>query len=389
MNSNSNVKKRVGSSIFTILIIAFGLFLVCGVRPPQPQIEDSAVDGTELENTGMDELGDDDLAEFLDEEDSDNTGSDSGEELFTDDSEGFSDDSEDGEMSDILKLLDSDDSDSEEDDDLFAFEDNSIDENDQSDIEFASVNDLTSSASSSEEADQFEGALSDEAYSELTNEAERLTESLGDKDQEADSLKQILESYDEKIAVMELENSGVGQQYSAPSTFETSPTTYSSNESSTSEYASSESSYSTPAPQTSSASTSSRPKKRAKSKAEVFSSKYNSALNKYNSGSYDSAARKFEELISKESTDVLADDCQFWLGECHLAMRDYTRAILEYEKVFAFDDNENADDAQFKIGLSFLESGNRKMAKNELDSLLDFYADSQLARKARSYLQRL
>ncbi len=70
-------------------------------------------------------------------------------------------------------------------------------------------------------------------------------------------------------------------------------------------------------------------------------------------------------------------------------MRDYTRAIVEYETVFSYDDNENADAAQFKIGLSFMESGNRKMAKHELDSMLNFYADSELARKARSYLQRL
>jgi len=366
MNSNHNVKKTVGTSIVTLLIIAFGLFLVCGVRPPQPTIEDSSIDSAQF---GDEELGSDDLAEFLDDSGGgDDLGIDSqSNDDFAADESASSDDSD---MNDILKLLDSDDSASDDDDDLFAFDESDFSGEDNSGVELASVTDVTRSASSSEEADQFEGALTNEAYDELTQEADRLNQVLEEKNEIADSLKEVLETYDEKIAVMELENSGVGSQYTPSPTYNSqAPASTSS-----SSYASDESYSSTSTPRSSGSS---------------FSSRYDTAINKFTSGKYSQALRKFEELISKEPSNQLADNCQFWIGECYLAMKDYTRAVLEFEKVFAYDDNENADDAQFKIGLSFLEEGNRKMARQELDTLLDFYADSELVREARSHLQRL
>lgn len=389
MNDN-NVKKKLGTSLLTIFIIALGLFLVCGVKPPQPTIDDSAMEGADFGES----LEDDDLAAFLDEDTegaaSDDAFGDSGfsDDLFAEESTDseFSE-SGDEDMNDILKLLDSEDS-GESDDDLFAFDDSDFDTEEESAIELASVSDLTSSASGSEEADQFEGAMSDEQYQEMEQEATRLSDVLTEKTEEADSLNQVLESYDEKIAVMELENSGVGQQYQPTS----SSAQYSASEASSA--SGSYSNTSQPAASQSETSTakSIAPPKRtriSRSRKAGFNSSYDLALNSFNSGEYTTAVQKFQKLLDNEPNHKLADDCQYWLGECFMAMRDYTRAIVEYEKVFSYDDKENEDAAQFKIGLSFLESGNRKMAKYELDSMLNFYADSELARKARSYLQRL
>lgn len=406
MSDNFNVKKKAGTSIITVLIIAFGLFLVCGGRPPQPAFDDPA--GGEEEFALNSDDGE--LADFLDDESgsgddfgmdedifADNSESGSSDDLFASDDLG-SGDSEDGSMDDILSLLDSEEGSGDDDGDLFAFDDSDFENSDDSPIEFASVDDLTSSASSSEEGEQFEGAMTNSAYEEMASEAERLNDILNNKTTEADSLKRVLESYDEKIAVLELEQSGVGQQYDIPQTpayiepptsvpQETSNSYASTSESSSASY---DDDYVAPRkPVSVAAGPSRKSSSKSSSGGSSASSKYNAALNDYNSGKYDEAARKFEEVLEKDASGKLSDNCQYWLGECYMAMRDYTRAILEYEKVFVYDDDENDDDAQFKIGLSFLESGNRKMARNELDSLLDFYSDSELARKARSYLQRL
>jgi TolA-binding protein len=385
--SDNNVNKRLGTTLITIFVIALGLFLVCGVRPPQPSIDDSAIEGSDFSEEPQ---GDGELESFLDGETdgaANSDGSDNSElsdNLFAEESPAS--ESTEGDMNDILKLLDSENN-SESDDDLFAFDDGSG-SGEEFSGELASVSDVTSSASSSEEADQFEGAIPDEKYQEMEQEASRLSEVLTDKSEEADSLKDVLETYDEKIAVMELENSGVGQQYQP---------TYSSAQSSVSEKSAASDSYSSTNPSAAStkaasfASSIEAPKRARVSqpKPAGFNSNYDQALNNFNSGEFTSAVKKFQELLETEPAHKLADDCQYWLGECFMAMRDYTRAIVEYEKVFSYDDHENADAAQFKIGLSFLESGNRKMAKSELDSMLDFYAESELARKARSYLQRL
>jgi len=379
MDTNHNVKKTVGTSIITILIIAFGLFLVCGVRPPQPTIEDSAVDSA---NFGNDEFGDGDLAGFLEDGDGEdiNTSESGASTTSENEAEVAAWDETDDDMGDIMNLLDSGDDYGDDDSDLFAFDDSDF--SDGGGTELASVSDLSSSASSSEEADQFEGSMTNENFEEMSKEADRLTEVLDEKTQTSDSLKEVLQGFDEKIAVIELENSGAG--YAPPASNYTPPKPAASSNSyaSTSSYAGSDYSES-PAPRSVSRSSS-----RSSTKAN-FDSKYDTALNTFNSGKYSVALRNFEELLNKEPGNQLADNCQYWIGECFMAMKDYTRAVLEYEKVFGFDDRENADDAQFKIGLSFLESGNRKMAKHEFDSLLDFYADSELVREARNHLQRL
>lgn len=379
MNGNMNFKRRAGTSIAAIIVVVLGLFLVCGVRPPQPLIDDFA---SENENFNSDSSNaasnDDELAGILD----DNTSAGANDDLTASESTPSKSGSDDGDMNEILKLLDSDDNSSDSDDDLFAFDEGASDKHEASPVDLASVDDVTSSSGSSEEKDRFEGAMTNEVYTQMETEADRLNQIYNKKAVEADSLKNVLDKLDEKKAVLELEKSS-GNQY-APAF---AKTTRNEQSSSAMSYQQPDRSSYTPAATTRSPHTNSRAKSVASSGS--FDTKYNRALEQFNSGKYDHAMRFFEELISNEPSNSLADNCQFWMGECFLALKDYTRAVLEYEKVFSFDDREKSDEAQFKIGMSFLESGNRKMARYEFGSLLDFYADSELARKARTYLQRL
>ncbi|MCI0513102.1 tetratricopeptide repeat protein [candidate division KSB1 bacterium] len=378
MNGNMNFKKRAGTSIAAIIVVVLGLFLVCGVRPPQPLIDDFASENESFnDDSSSMASNDDELAGILDE----NTPAGANDDLASESTSSKSG-SDDGDMNEILKLLDSDDNSSDSDDDLFAFDEGASDRNEASPVDLASVDDVTSSSGSSEEKDRFEGAMSNEVYTQMETEADRLNQIYNKKAVEADSLKKVLDTLDEKKAVLELEKSS-GNQY-APAFAKTNRNEQASSAMS---YQPPDRSSSAPAASTRSPRTNSSAKSVAASGS--FDTKYNRALEQFNTGKYDHAMRFFEELISNEPSNSLADNCQFWMGECFLALKDYTRAVLEYEKVFSFDDREKSDEAQFKIGMSFLESGNRKMARYEFGSLLDFYADSELARKARTYLQRL
>jgi len=378
MNSNNDLKKMLRTTIISFIIIAFGLLFVCGVRPPQPSFEgmDTAKNGDELTE-------DDDLASLLNDGDKNakNDDSSSGGDILGSDSE--SSDIETDDMNEILSLLESDDE--NWDDDSFDLSgDYGVE--DKSPVELASVSDVTSSPGGSEEAEQFEGALGSGEFTELQSEADRLTEVLNNKSTEAESLKNALEKYDEKIAVIELENAGAGSDYAPAST----STSYKSNVSKRSS-----SSYSKPSSPSSSSragygsSSSYSRSARSQSKRTPYERKYQSAVNYFTDARYRKAIEAFEELIATDQNHSLADDCQYYLGECFLAQNNVTQAIIEFEKVFVFDNNDKTDDAQMKLGLAFMKKGDAVQAKMEFDNLLAFYSDSEFARNARTYLKQL
>ena len=52
-------------------------------------------------------------------------------------------------------------------------------------------------------------------------------------------------------------------------------------------------------------------------------------------------------------------------------MKDYRRSIKEFEKVFKYKDSNKYDDSQYKLGLCYVNIGNKSRAKDEFQKLLD------------------
>lgn len=120
-----------------------------------------------------------------------------------------------------------------------------------------------------------------------------------------------------------------------------------------------------------------------------FGLAYQDALDDFNVRRFDSAIRKFRELIVTNSNHPLADNCQYWIGETYYAMGRYYEAVAEFQKVYAFGKSNKAGDAQLMIGLAFLKSGEKEMARSELNMLVSFNPRSESARKAQKYLRML
>ena len=79
---------------------------------------------------------------------------------------------------------------------------------------------------------------------------------------------------------------------------------------------------------------------------------YNAALNKYFQRDYPSAIKLFRKLIKANPEGIYADNCQYWIGESYYSMENYQQAIEEFSKVSSFPENNKADHALFKIGMS-------------------------------------
>ena len=119
---------------------------------------------------------------------------------------------------------------------------------------------------------------------------------------------------------------------------------------------------------------------------EEYREKYIESLSSYQNGDFSKSLEEFAFLIESDATHDLADNCQYWIGEVYYALKDYKHAIKEFEKVFSFAGTKKDDDAQYKMGLCYLNIGNKQRAKDEFQRLLDYYPNSEYYQKAKNYI---
>ena len=112
---------------------------------------------------------------------------------------------------------------------------------------------------------------------------------------------------------------------------------------------------------------------------------YTEARNLFESYQYRQAIEAFNRLLEQRPEDVLADNCQYWIGECYFGLKEYQQAIMEFQKVFAYAQTDKYDDAQLMIGLAYVRSGQRDKAQKEFETFLNNYATSEYAGVARKY----
>jgi TolA-binding protein len=120
---------------------------------------------------------------------------------------------------------------------------------------------------------------------------------------------------------------------------------------------------------------------------EDFRKQYIAALTTYQNGNYRVGTDQFTELVNNGGQHELADNAQYWLAECYYAMKNFKRAIAEFEHIFNYANSDKADDARYKIALSYWNVGSHDRARVEYRKLLDEYPDSELTDKARRFFQ--
>ena len=123
--------------------------------------------------------------------------------------------------------------------------------------------------------------------------------------------------------------------------------------------------------------------------SDEFKKRYVDALSNYQNGRYEEAIQGFSTLTFGESGHPLADNSQYWLGECYYSMKNYKRAIIEFEKVFMFPGTDKDDDAQLKLGHCHRSMGNIDKAREEYQRLIDYFPGSEFYDKGRESLKQL
>ena len=122
---------------------------------------------------------------------------------------------------------------------------------------------------------------------------------------------------------------------------------------------------------------------------EVYKAEYNNALHAFDSARYNDALAGFQKLIKSNPNNELADNSQYWIGESYYGLKDYERALLEFEKVFTFPNNNKMDDAQIKLGICYLKLKNVVKAKEEFNRLIQIFPESEYISLSNKLISKL
>lgn len=113
---------------------------------------------------------------------------------------------------------------------------------------------------------------------------------------------------------------------------------------------------------------------------------YDAALAEYQAKRYEEAIGGFKEVLTVAPTSSLADNSQYWMGECYDAMGQSDQAIAAFTGVFDFPNSNKYADAQLKIGIIYARTGRSEAAAEEFRSVIANFPDTDAARIARSQL---
>jgi len=119
------------------------------------------------------------------------------------------------------------------------------------------------------------------------------------------------------------------------------------------------------------------------------SSSYSAALSDYKAKRYEAAISGFKEILTVSPSSSLADNAQYWIGECYDAMGNYEMAQNAFNKVFDYPESNKLPDAQVKIGLIYARLGKTDLAKEEFKAVIDNYPDTNAASIATTQLSKL
>jgi tol-pal system protein YbgF len=116
---------------------------------------------------------------------------------------------------------------------------------------------------------------------------------------------------------------------------------------------------------------------------------YQAAYSDVAAGRYDLARQSFRTYLKYFSDTEVADNAQYWIGECYYLLGDFAGAIPEYQKlVQSYPKSEKVPPTLLKIGLSYSRLKNTEEANKYFRILVQKYPKSPEAAAAKERLPK-
>lgn len=115
---------------------------------------------------------------------------------------------------------------------------------------------------------------------------------------------------------------------------------------------------------------------------------YDLALRDYQRGNYDVAVRQFTQYIEYFPDSDLADDAQYYIGDCYYTQSLYTQALDAYETLLDAHPEGNKVPATL-LKIAFIKVARKELpeARSYLERVIGEYPDSEEAQLARMRLE--
>lgn len=107
-------------------------------------------------------------------------------------------------------------------------------------------------------------------------------------------------------------------------------------------------------------------------------------------GDGQAAIQKLREFLRKSPKSDLADDAQYWIGEAYYGLRDFNRAILEFNEVLLrYPRGDKVPAALLRQAYAFADLGDKVDARLVLQKLVSEHENTPEAEKGRQKLAEL
>jgi len=111
------------------------------------------------------------------------------------------------------------------------------------------------------------------------------------------------------------------------------------------------------------------------------------AYGDYSRGNYDLAMSEFRQYVETYPTSEMADNAQYWVGECLYAKKQFNEAIAEFDKVInIFSTGDKVPAARLNKGMVLIELGQLEAGRAEFQAILKLFPRSNEAQLARQQL---
>ncbi len=117
---------------------------------------------------------------------------------------------------------------------------------------------------------------------------------------------------------------------------------------------------------------------------------YNNAMKDYNAGSYNEAAKAYEDILERFPKHALASNAQYWLGEVYLKRGEYSKAKVAFKD--GYDDYKNGNkgpDSLYRLGTTFVLLDDNHRACLVLMSFDDEYPNANAELKSKVHAEQI
>lgn len=102
------------------------------------------------------------------------------------------------------------------------------------------------------------------------------------------------------------------------------------------------------------------------------------------------ATQAMQQFLTNYPRGGYSANAHYWLGELHLAHKDYSEAITQFDTIVQnFKSSSKYAPSRLKLGYALAETGRIGEAKEQLTAVMNQYPDTSAARLAHTKLEKL